>query len=142
MTIALPYTQKGITLDKIKHRQGNTRQAAAEALAFLKESWNLSDGEIANYLRISRATVNKWLQDGSVPIESLSPPSPVAEAVLHLLAIHRSLFAMFTSSARQREWISAPHPELKAAPEELMQQSTEGLLLVRRYLDYVRGRGA
>ncbi|MGQ0572466.1 MAG: MbcA/ParS/Xre antitoxin family protein [Armatimonadota bacterium] len=49
---------------------------------------------------------------------------------------------MFTNPKNQRAWLNAVHPELGKAPLELLATSMEGLILVRQYLDYVRGRGA
>ena len=86
-------------------------------------------------------TLAGWLQKQRVPVGK-PPFEPTIEAVIHLLAVHRSLEAMFTEAAHQLAWLTTPHPELSSAPIKLMEKSTEGLVYVRRYLDYARGRGA
>lgn len=99
----------------------------------------MSGTDIAGILRLPPTTVNNWLSEGKVPMKEVDPRG---EAVLHLLAIHRSLEAMFRDPIDQRAWLTTMHPELKAPPLAVMKRTLESLIVVRRYLDYVRGRGA
>lgn len=123
------------------HGSGDAENAVYEGLRYLKTRWDLNNSEVARLLRIPPTTLAGWLQRERVPVGK-PPFDPTIEAVIHLLAVHRSLDAMFTEPAHQMAWLKAPHPELSEAPIELMEKSTEGLVFVRRYLDYVRGRGA
>lgn len=67
---------------------------------------------------------------------------PDTQVVIHLLAIHRSLEAMFDDPKQQRALLETFHPELNEIPEKLMGESISGLIFVQQYLDYVRRRGA
>src|SRR3989338_8004404 len=136
MTIALPAPEKGTVLDKTAFHKENASHAVAEALVFLKKSWDLSDEQVASFLHIPRATVNSWLRAGRVPVESPGLLTPVTETILHLIALHRSLFAMFSVPERQKAWLETRHPVLGEVPADIMRRSVEGLIYVRRYLDY------
>jgi hypothetical protein len=116
-------------------------QAVAEGLEYLKNRLEWSGTKIASTLHLPANTLNTWLKEGIVPIQS-SLLQPSIQAIIHLLAIHRSLEAMFEDPSHQRAWLSTLHPELNAIPEKLISESIEGLIFVRQYLDYVRGRGA
>jgi len=116
-------------------------RAIVDGLAYLKERLDWSGSKIAKTLHLPANTVNTWLKNGFTPINS-HVLHPDIQVVIHLLAIHRSLEAMFDNPLHQRAWLTTPHPELNAAPEVLMSQSIDGLIYVRQYLDYVRGRGA
>jgi len=123
------------------HGSTDAEGAVYEALDYLKRSWEFNNSEVSRLLRVPPTTLAGWLQRKRVPVGK-PPFDPTIEAVIHLLAIHRSLDAMFSEPEGQTAWLMTPHPELDAAPIELMKKSTEGLVFVRRYLDYVRGRGA
>lgn len=116
-------------------------QAIVEGLQYLKNRLDWSGTKIAKLLHLPANTVNTWLKNGTVPISS-AILQPDIQAVVHLLAIHRSLEAMFENPAHQSAWLATFHPELNEVPEKLMGESIDGLIYVRQYLDYVRGRGA
>lgn len=116
-------------------------RAIVDGLEYFKKQLSWSGTKIANILHLPANTVNTWLKNGMVPISS-SMLHPDIQAIIHLLAIHRSLEAMFDNPAHQRVWLATLHPELNAIPEKLMGESIDGLIFVRQYLDYVRGRGA
>ena len=115
--------------------------AVADGLKYLQNRLEWSGTKIANTLHIPPNTINTWLKKGSVPINSRIL-HPDMQLVIHLLAIHRSLEAMFENPSYQRAWLSTFHPELNVVPEKLMSESIQGLIFIRQYLDYVRGRGA
>ena len=123
------------------HQSATAQEAVYEALEFLRSSWKFSGSMLAKLLHLPVATVNLWLSKKRIPIGS-PPFDPREEALLNLLAIHRSLHAMFSQPANQLAWLKARHPELGFAPLEKIQESLSGLFFVRQYLDYVRGRGA
>lgn len=116
-------------------------KAIVDGLLYLKKQLNWSGNYIAKILHLPPNTVNTWLKNKTIPINS-PVLHPDVQAIIHLLAIHRSLQAMFADSTHQRAWLSTKHPELNVIPEVLMGESVEGLIFIRQYLDYVRGRGA
>lgn len=116
-------------------------RAIVDGLEYLKNRLEWSGTKIANILHLPANTVNTWLKNGIVPINS-PVLHPDIQAIIHLLAIHRSLEAMFENPAHQRAWLSTLHPELNVIPEKLMGESIDGLIFTRQYLDYIRGRGA
>ena len=115
--------------------------ALAKAVTYMLNDLGWSRAEYAKILHLKARTVNSWLQDGKIPIDRLAP-SPEIQAIIHSIAIHRSLSAMFEDSNLKKEWMNTKHPDFKISPKEVMAQSIDGLVDVRRYLDYVRGRGA
>lgn len=115
--------------------------AIVDGLEYLKNRLEWSGTKIANTLHLPANTVNTWLKNKIVPISS-PILQPDIQAIIHLLAIHRSLEAMFENPAHQRIWLSTLHPELNVIPEKLMSESIDGLIYIRQYLDYIRGRGA
>lgn len=116
-------------------------EALADGLKFLRDQWNWNGSKIARVLHLSPTTINGWIRKGAVPVSGRSLP-PDIEAVVHLLAIHRSLAAMFSEPFHQLQWLMTSHPDLGVAPLNKMSESLAGLIQVRQYLDFVRGRGA
>ncbi len=116
-------------------------RAIVNGLEYLKQRLGWSGAKIAKTLHLPANTVTTWLNNGTVPLSS-AILHPDIQAIIHLLAIHRSLEAMFDDPAHQRIWLSTFHPELNVIPEKMMGESIDGLIFVRQYLDYVRGRGA
>jgi len=123
------------------HQSITAEQAVYEALQFLRAQWALSGSMLAKLLHLPVNTVNLWLSKKRVPV-GRPPFDPREEAVLNLIAIHRSLHAMFSEPPNQLAWLKTRHPKLGFIPWEKIQESLSGLFLVRQYLDYVRGRGA
>ncbi len=111
-------------------------QAIISGLEYVKNRLHWSGTKIARILHLPANTVNTWLKNGVVPISNKQLP-PDIQAIVHLLAIHQNLEAMFEDSSHQRMWLSTLHPELHAIPEKLMSESIAGLIFVRQYLDYV-----
>lgn len=116
-------------------------QALVDGLVYLKNRLGWSGAKIARVLHLPANTVNTWIKNGSLPLHSATLP-PDVQAVTHLLAIHRSLEAMFENPDHQIAWLTTHHPQLEVVPEEKMADSIDGLILIRQYLDYARGRGA
>jgi hypothetical protein len=115
--------------------------AIIDGLEYLKTRLEWSGTKIANTLHLAPNTVNTWLKNKTIPITH-AKLHPDIQAIIHLLAIHRSLEAMFYDPTHQRAWLETLHPELHTIPERLMSESIDGLIFIRQYLDYVRGRGA
>src|SRR3990167_10581300 len=64
-------------------------RAIVNGLEYLKNRLNWSGTKIANILHLPPNTVNTWLKNGIVPISS-AVLHPDIQAIIHLLAIHRS----------------------------------------------------
>lgn len=111
-------------------------RAIVEGLQYLKNRLEWSVTKIANILHLPVDTLNKWLKNGTVILHGAVLQSDV-QVVIHLLAIHRKLEAMFDDPVQQRAWLETFHPELNGVPEKLMGESISGLLYVRQYLDNV-----
>jgi hypothetical protein len=139
MTLHLPIRDAEIST--VGHGSRKAEEAVLEALGFLREKWKWSGSKVAAVLHMPPNTVNDWFAKKRVPVGE-PPFSPTMQVVFHLLAIHRSLHAMFSEPANQLAWLNSKHPDLKSPPLEIMKENLEGLILVRQYLDYVRGRGA
>src|SRR5436190_987038 len=111
------------------HHSATAQEAVYEAVEFLRSSWKLSGSTLAKLLHLPVNTVNLWLSKKKIPIGA-PPFDPREEALLNLLAIHRSLHAMFSEPANQLAWLKTRHPELGVAPLEKIRESAGGLLLV------------
>lgn len=116
-------------------------EALADGLKYLRDQWNWNGSKIARVLHLSPTTINGWLRKGSIPVSERNI-SPEVEAVIHLLAVHRNLAAMFTESFHQLQWLTTEHPDFGTTPFSKMSESMASLIQIRQYLDYVRGRGA
>lgn len=116
-------------------------RALAKAVSYMIKDLGWSNSEFAKILHLKPRTINSWLQSGKIPVDRRAP-SPEIQAIIHAIAIHRSLSSMFEDPRLKKEWISTKHPDLNATPKEFMAKSIDGLMDLRRYLDYVRGRGA
>ncbi len=116
-------------------------EALADGLRYLKDHWNWNGSKIARVLHLSPTTINGWMRRGTIPLSGKNI-TPEIEAVIHLLAVHRNLASMFSEPFHQLEWLTTSHPDLGIAPLNKMSESLAGLIHVRQYLDFVRGRGA
>ncbi len=116
-------------------------EALADGLRFLRDQWSWNGSKIARVLHLSPTTINGWIRRRTIPISSRNLP-PDIEAVVHLLAVHRNLAAMFSEPFHQLQWLATSHPDLGVPPFKKMSESLAGLIQVRQYLDFVRGRGA
>src|SRR5438477_6057378 len=76
-------------------------RAIIDGLEYLKNRLEWSGTKIANTLHLPPNTLNTWLKNKSIPI-SHSKLHPDIQAIIHLLAIHRSLEAMFDDPLHQR----------------------------------------
>lgn len=115
-------------------------RALAEALNFLKSQWSWSGATLEEVTHIPATTINNWIANKCVPIEER--PSNNVQAILHLIAVHKDLDSIFEQPEHQLQWLNTKHPDFGETPLEQMKKSMEGLIGVRQYLDYVRGRGA
>jgi hypothetical protein len=116
-------------------------RAMVDGLIYLQHQLHWSGTKIATLLHLPANTLNIWIKNGAVPIGGMRL-NPEIQAIIHLLAIHRSLEAIFSDPIHQQAWLSTFHPELNIIPEKLIGESIDGLIYIRQYLDYIRSRGA
>lgn len=118
------------------------RQVLAKALQRLQEEWALSNAQMAHLIRVKPNTYGYWMQKAQVPFQA-GPLRSEMELVIALIAIFRSLGAMFVAAADQQLWLKSPHPHFgEQSPLDFAKHSSENLFYLRQYLDYIRGRGA
>ena len=116
------------------------RGRLAAMVTQLLEHWQLPATEQAILLGLStgsRTTLARY-RNG----EPLADNRDLLERVGHLLGIHKSLRMLFPHDLDLAyRWITQPNRLLGARPVDLViQHGFEGLLAVRRYLDFQRGQ--
>jgi len=121
------------------HQRGN-RERLARMVVSLFDHWQVSASDQASLLGLSpdsRATVARYRKG-----EPLADNTDLLARAGHLLGIHKALRIMFPHDRDLAyRWVSAPNSRFGSrAPLEIMKQGFEGLLAVRRYLDFERGR--
>jgi hypothetical protein len=126
---------------KLAHDSNQAKETLYKALGKIQERWNFQSRDMACFLHVSASTYSNWKKNGITV--GKQPYRPEVEAAITLLAIHRSLSAMFQSPADQVKWLTTVHPSFyQKSPFEFAKASLSNLFQVRAYLDYVRGRGA
>jgi hypothetical protein len=109
-----------------------------KAISRLAQRWDLKQRDLAKILGVDPGTITRWSQHTEIP----SKDRRLRESLQSLLAVHRSLGALFVNLDDQRQWLQTEHPVLREAPLAMMRRSLEGMITLRQYLDYVRGQGA
>ena len=120
-----------------------SREARARLAAMvtrLLEHWQLSAAEQAELLGLStasRSTLARY-RNG----EPLADSRDLLDRAGHLLGIHKSLRLLFPHDRDLAyRWITQPNRRLGARPVDLViERGFEGLLALRRYLDFQRGQ--
>jgi hypothetical protein len=118
-------------------REARSRLAAM--VARLLEHWGLSAVEQAEVLGLSagsRSTLGRY-RGG----EPLADNRDLLDRAGHLLGIHKSLRLLFPHDRDLAyRWMTQPNLRLGARPVDVIRErGFEGLLAVRRYLDFQRG---
>jgi transcriptional regulator with XRE-family HTH domain len=121
-------------------RERKNREKLAKMVVTLLEHWQLSPADQATLLGLSaqsRSTVARYRRG-----EPLADNADLLARAGHLLGIHKALRILFPEDRDLAyRWVTAPNRRFgERAPLELMKQGFEGLLAVRRYLDFERGR--
>ena len=106
----------------------------------LLDHWQLTAAEQAEVLGLSaasRSTLSRY-RNG----EPLADSRDLLDRAGHLLGIHKSLRLLFPhDSDLAYRWMTQPNRRLGARPVDLViEHGFEGLLVVRRYLDFQRGQ--
>lgn len=120
-------------------KKANTVNSALyKTLKFIKDDWNLNYDEMAELTHVPSSTLQRWMKDET----DLNNKKTDKELLVHFISIHKSLNQIFTSKNNLAQWLNTTHPALLKPPFTLMKESIEGLIIVRRYLDFQRGKGA
>ena len=117
-----------------------SRERLAKMVVALLDHWALPLNDQAALLGLSaqsRSTIARYRRG-----EPFADSADLLARAGHLLGIHKALRIMFPHDRDLAyRWVSAPNRRFGSrAPLELMKQGFEGLLAVRRYLDFERGR--
>ena len=127
------------TLPDLQSREG--RSALARMVVKLLDLWGLSTSDQAALLGLSpasRSTLARYRRG-----EPLADSRDLVDRAGHLLGIHKSLRILFPENPDlARRWPTTPNRRLSGrTPVALMRAGGfEGVLAVRRYLDFERGR--
>lgn len=119
----------------------DSRERLARLLVELFGHWGLSAADQAAVLGLSaqsRSTVARYRRG-----EPLADNADLLGRAGHLLGIHKALRILFPHDRDLAyRWVSAPNRRFGGAtPLEVMKRyGYEGILAVRRYLDFERGR--
>jgi hypothetical protein len=117
----------------------DARVRLARMVTNLLSHWQLSAAEQAALLGMStshRATLARYRRG-----EPLADSRDLLDRVGHLLGIHKSLRILFPNDRDLAyRWMTTPNRLLGTRPVDVaMERGFEGLLAVRRYLDFERG---
>jgi transcriptional regulator with XRE-family HTH domain len=121
-------------------RERKNREKLARVLVSLLDHWQLSPADQAALLGLSaqsRSTVARYRRG-----EPLADNVDLLARAGHLLGIHKALRILFPHDRDLAyRWVAAPNRRFgERTPLEVMKQGFEGVLAVRRYLDFERGR--
>jgi len=115
------------------------RERLARMVTQLFEHWRLSATEQAALLGLSadnRSTLARYRKG-----DPLADSRDLLDRVGHLLGIHKSLRILFPHDRDLAyRWMTMPNRRFGARPVDVVvERGFEGLLSLRRYLDYERG---
>lgn len=115
------------------------RERLARMVTKLFEHWNLNGVEQAGLLGLSvenRSTVSRYRKG-----EPLADNRDLLDRAGHLLGIHKSLRIIFPRDPDLAySWMTQFNRRFGARPVDLaLEKGFEGLIAVRRYLDFERG---
>jgi transcriptional regulator with XRE-family HTH domain len=122
------------------HARGS-RERLARMVVSLLDHWNLTPNDAAVLLGLStqsRSTIARYRRG-----EPLADSADLLARAGHLLGIHKALRILFPHDRDLAyAWVTTPNRRFgDVAPLEVMKRhGYEGILAVRRYLDFERGR--
>lgn len=117
-----------------------SRERLAHLVVTLLDHWKLAPNDQAMLLGLSaqsRSTVARYRRG-----EPLADNADLLARAGHLLGIHKALRILFPHDLELAyRWVTAPNTRFGTTPLEIMKRhGYEGILAVRRYLDFERGR--
>ncbi len=118
----------------------DSRESLAKMVSRLFDHWGISTADQCALLGLaptSRMTLSRY-RKGS----ALENNIDLLGRVGHLLGIHKALRIMLPHNRDLvYRWVTVPNATFAGKPPlEIMRSGYEGLLAVRRYLDFERGR--
>jgi Antitoxin Xre/MbcA/ParS C-terminal toxin-binding domain/Antitoxin Xre-like helix-turn-helix domain len=118
----------------------DARTRLARMIVQLLDHWALSTAEQSALLGLSagsRTTLSRYRAG-----EPLADSRDLIDRAGHLLGIHKSLRILFPHDRDLAyRWMSTPNFRFGARPVDVVvEHGFEGLLAVRRYLDFQRGQ--
>jgi transcriptional regulator with XRE-family HTH domain len=118
----------------------DSRERLARMVVSLLDRWNLSPNDQAVLLGLStqsRSTIARYRRG-----EPLADSADLLARAGHLLGIHKALRILFPHDRDLAyRWVTTLNRRFGATPLDVMKQhGYEGILAVRRYLDFERGR--
>ena len=128
-------------LPRVDVRTRDSRIRLARMVVTLFGHWGLSGGDQTALLGLSsdsRSTLARYRRG-----EPLADSADLLGRVGHLLGIHKALRILFPHDRDLAyRWVTAPNRRFDGrTPLALMREhGYEGILAVRRYLDFERGR--
>jgi transcriptional regulator with XRE-family HTH domain len=134
----MPATAEREAIVDVTSREARGRLAAM--VTQLLDHWDLTAAEQAELLGLSsgsRSTLARYRSG-----EPLADSRDLLDRAGHLLGIHKSLRLLFPHDKDLAyRWMTQPNRRLGARPVDLIiELGFEGLLAVRRYLDFQRGQ--
>lgn len=134
-------TQASYGGESIDLRDRDSRARLARLVVALFDRWGLAPADQASLLGLSpasRSTLARYRRG-----EPLADSADLLARAGHLLGIHKSLRIMFPHDRDLAyRWICARNRRFDGATplEVIRRHGYEGILAVRRYLDFERGR--
>jgi hypothetical protein len=125
----------------VELRTRTNRERLARVVVQLLERWKLSAVDQATLLGLSansRSTIARYRRG-----EPLADSPDLIARAGHLLGIHKALRIIFPHDRELAyRWVSAPNRRFGGEPPlaVMRRHGYEGILAVRRYLDFERGR--
>jgi transcriptional regulator with XRE-family HTH domain len=118
----------------------DSRARLARMVVSLLDHWNLSPNDQAVLLGLStqsRSTIARYRRG-----EPFADSADLLARAGHLLGIHKALRILFPHDRELAyQWVSTPNRRFGTTPLDVMKRhGYEGILAVRRYLDFERGR--
>jgi transcriptional regulator with XRE-family HTH domain len=119
----------------------DSRERLARMVVSLLDHWNLTPNDRAVLLGLStqsRSTIARYRRG-----EPLADSADLLARAGHLLGIHKALRILFPHDRDLAyRWVTTPNRRFAdTAPLDIMKRhGYEGILAVRRYLDFERGR--
>jgi transcriptional regulator with XRE-family HTH domain len=118
----------------------SSRKRLARLVVALLDHWKLAPNDQAVLLGLStqsRSTIARYRRG-----EPLADSADLLARAGHLLGIHKALRILFPHDRDLAyRWVSTPNRRFGASPLDVMKRhGYEGILAVRRYLDFERGR--
>ena len=126
---------------QVNLRSRASRERLAKMVVALLDHWQLAQNDQAALLGLSgqsRSTISRYRRG-----EPFADSADLLARAGHLLGIHKALRILFPHDlGLAYRWVTTPNRRFNGAtPLDIMKRhGYEGILAVRRYLDFERGR--